>query len=139
MMITSETSPARIRSKGWSWIPSSAAAIAIMLASASIPTVVRAAEVDLKAAASNFSDSCVDCHGESGKGNGKKAADLKTKPADYTDCAKMSKFTDDYLFNVIKNGGKAEGKSKEMPDFGKAYDDDEIHSLVAYVRTFCKK
>ena len=51
----------------------------------------------------------------------------------------MSKLTDDYLFNVIKNGGKSVGKSKDMADFGKAYDDDEIHSLVAYVRTFCKK
>jgi len=29
--------------------------------------------------------------------------------------------------------------SKDMADFGKAYDDDEIHALVAYVRTFCKK
>ena len=111
----------------------------MMLAPALIPTVVRAAEVDLKAAASNYSDSCVDCHGESGKGDGKKSADLKKKPADYTNCAEMSKLTDDYLFNVIKNGGKSVNLSKDMADFGKAYDDDEIHALVAYVRTFCKK
>src|ERR1039457_3257757 len=137
-MIMSENSPARTRSKGWSWMPL-AAAVAMVLTPALIPTPARAAEVDMKTAASNFSDSCVDCHGESGKGDGKKAADLKKKPADYTNCAEMSKLTDDYLFNVIKNGGKSVGKSKDMADFGKAYDDEEIHGLVAYVRSFCKK
>ncbi len=134
----SENSPAKIRSKGWSWMPL-AAAVAMFLAPAFTSTPARAAEVDLKAAASNFSDSCVDCHGESGKGDGKKAAELKSKPADYTNCAVMTKLSDDYLFNVIKNGGKSVGKSKDMADFGKAYDDNEIRGLVAYVRTFCKK
>ena len=133
-----ESSTAKIRSKGWSWMPL-AAAVAMILAPALISTAARAAEVDLKAAASNFSDSCADCHGESGKGDGKKAAELKTKPRDYTNCAEMTKLTDDYLFNVIKGGGKSMGKSKDMADFGKAFDDDEIHGLVAYVRTFCKK
>ena len=133
-----ESSPAKIRSTAWSWMPL-AAAVAMILAPASISTTARAAEVDLKAAASNYSDSCVDCHGESGTGDGKKAAELKSKPADYTNCAVMTKLSDDYLFNVIKNGGASVGKGKEMADFGKAYDDDEIRGLVAYVRTFCKK
>jgi mono/diheme cytochrome c family protein len=134
----SQSSPAKIRSKAWSWMPLAAAA-AMILAPALTSTPARAAEVDMKAAASNFSDSCADCHGESGKGDGKKAAELKNKPADYTNCAVMTKLSDDYLFNVIKNGGKSVGKSKDMADFGKAYDDDEIRGLVAYVRTFCKK
>lgn len=133
-----ESSPAKVRSKGWSWMRL-AAAVAMILAPAVISTAASGSEVDLKAAASNFSDSCVDCHGESGQGDGKKAAQLKTKPADFTNCAVMSKLTDDYLFNVVKNGGTSVSKSKEMADFGKAYDDDEIRGLVAYVRTFCKQ
>jgi mono/diheme cytochrome c family protein len=137
-MVMSESSSAKIRSKGWSWMPL-AAAVAMILAPALTATPARAAEVDMKAAASNFSDSCADCHGESGKGDGKKAAELKNKPADYTNCAVMTKLSDDYLFNVIKNGGASVGKSKDMADFGKAYDDGEIRGLVAYVRTFCKK
>jgi mono/diheme cytochrome c family protein len=133
----SESLRTKIRSRGLIW---SAAAVPAVAALALISTATRAAAVDLKAAASNYSDSCADCHGESGKGDGPKAAELKNaKPANYTDCAAMSKFTDDYLFNVIKNGGKSVGKSKDMADFGKAYDDDEIRGLVAYVRTFCKK
>jgi len=126
----------KIRSRLWIW---TATAIPAVAARALISTAARAAEVDLKAAASNYSDSCVDCHGQAGKGDGPKAAKLKGKPANFTDCAAMFKFTDDYPFNIIKNGGKSVRKSKDMADFGMAYDDNEIHGLVAYVRSFCKK
>ncbi|HKN02025.1 MAG TPA: cytochrome c [Candidatus Binataceae bacterium] len=132
----SESFRTRIRARLWIWI---APAIPGVAALALISTAARAAAVDLKAAASNYSASCVDCHGQSGKGDGPKASELKTKPANYTDCAAMSKFTDDYLFNVIKNGGKSVGKSADMADFGQAYSDDEIRGLVAYVRSFCSK
>jgi mono/diheme cytochrome c family protein len=126
----------KIESKAIGWL-SLALPTAATLALVMTAAPVRAA--DLNAAASNFSDSCADCHGKAGKGDGPKAAELKTKPANYTDCASMGKFDDDYLFKIVKQGGEAVGKSKEMPDFGKAYDDDEIHGLLAYVRTFCKK
>jgi cytochrome c553 len=126
----------KIRSRVWIW---TASAVPTVAALALILTVVRAGAVDLKAAASNYSDSCADCHGPGGKGDGPKAAGLTTKPVNYTDCAAMSKFTDDYLFNIIKNGGKSVGKSKDMADFGQGYSDDEIRGLIAYVRTFCKK
>jgi mono/diheme cytochrome c family protein len=116
-----------------------AAAVPALAGLALIATTARAAGVDLKAAAANYQDSCVDCHGKDGKGDGPKAATLKTKPANYTDCAAMSKVSDDYLFNIIKNGGKSVGKSKDMADFGEAYSDEEIHGLVAYIRSFCKK
>lgn len=115
-------------------ISAAAAMMLVTLVSRPIP-----ARADAAAAASNYKDSCVDCHGETGKGDGKKAKDLKTKPANYTDCAAMAKLDDDYLFKITKEGGEAMGKGKGMPDFGKAYDDEEIHDLVAYVRSFCKK
>ena len=126
----------KIRTRLWIWtVP----AISVLAAPALISTAARAAGVDLKAAASNYSSSCASCHGQSGKGDGPSGATLSTKPADYTDCAAMSKVTDDYLFNIIKNGGKSVGKSRDMADFGEAYSDDEIHGLVAYVRSFCNK
>ena len=103
-----------------------------------VMTAAPGSAADLKAAAEHYSDSCADCHGASGKGDGPKAAELKTKPADYTDCATQNKF-DDYFFKSIKNGSASMGKSKEMADFGKAYDDDEIHGLIAFIRSFCKK
>lgn len=132
----SERLIAKIRTRLWIW---TAPAISALAALALSSAAARAAGVDLKAAASNYSSSCASCHGQSGKGDGSAGATLATRPADYTDCAAMSKVTDDYLFNIIKNGGKSVGKSRDMADFGEAYDDDEIHGLVAYVRSFCKK
>jgi len=125
-----------IRTRLWIWTAPAISALAVL---ALISTAARAADVDLKAAASNYSSSCANCHGQSGKGDGPGGATLTTKPANYTDCAAMSKLSDDFLFNIIKNGGKSVGKSRDMADFGMAYSDDEIHGLVAYVRSFCNK
>ncbi len=98
---------------------------------------VRAA--DMAAAKQNYDDACVKCHGATGNGNGPGAASLHKRPRDFTDCAVMSKLSDDTLFNVIKNGGAPAGLDKEMAPFGESFEDGEIHDLVAYVRTFCKK
>jgi mono/diheme cytochrome c family protein len=51
----------------------------------------------------------------------------------------MAKESDETLFKVIKEGGEANGYSKDMAPFKDGFDDSEIHDLVAYVRTFCKK
>ena len=98
---------------------------------------VRAA--DMAAAKQNYDTFCMKCHGAEGKGDGPAAATLATKPRNFTDCAMMGKITDDTLFNVIKNGGAAAGLSKDMQAWSTGFGDDEIHDLVAYVRTFCKK
>ena|SRR5208283_2207584 len=90
-------------------------------------------------AKSNYQTFCAKCHGDGGKGNGSGAATLATKPRDFTDCARMAKESDDTLFNVIKNGGKANGFSGDMQAWNNAFEDPEIKELVAYIRTFCKK
>ena len=94
---------------------------------------------DLAAAKQNYLTFCAKCHGENGKGDGSAAATLTVKPRNYTDCTRMAKESDDMLFNVIKNGGKANGYSPDMQAWNQGFDDDEIHDLVAYIRTFCKK
>ncbi len=94
---------------------------------------------DMAAAKQNYDTFCVKCHGANGKGDGPAAATLSTKPRDFTDCGRMSKISDDTLFNVIKNGGAAAGLSKDMQAWSSGFEDGEIHDLVAYVRTFCKK
>ncbi len=101
--------------------------------------VAAPALADADAAKSNYTTFCVKCHGESGKGDGPAAATLKTKPRDFTDCARMSKITDDTLFKVIKNGGGANGLSADMPAWKDGFEDPDIKDLVAFVRTFCKK
>ena len=97
------------------------------------------AAADLAAAKGDYQTFCVKCHGAEGKGDGPSGATLKTKPRDFTNCAQMAKLSDDTLFNVIKNGGAANGLSADMAAWNLGFEDSEIHDLVAYVRTFCKK
>ena len=47
--------------------------------------------------------------------------------------------TDEDLFKAIKHGGKAVNKSVLMPNWNANLSDDDIHSLVAYLRELCCK
>jgi mono/diheme cytochrome c family protein len=94
---------------------------------------------DTAAVQKNYQTFCAKCHGDSGNGNGSAAATLSAKPRDFADCGAMQKISDDTLFNVIKNGGKANGLSADMQAWSDGFEDSEIHELVAYVRSFCKK
>ena len=51
----------------------------------------------------------------------------------------MSKMSDKTMFNVIKNGGAVTDRSRDMPAWGSAFKDSEIHDLVAFLMTFCEK
>ncbi len=94
---------------------------------------------DLTVGKASFTAFCASCHGYSGKGDGPAGATLKTRPRDFTDCAKMTPMADAMLFNVIKDGGAASSLSGDMPPWKDAFEDPEIRDLVAYVRFFCKK
>ena len=94
---------------------------------------------DLGTAKDSYTTFCVKCHGASGKGDGPSAATLKTKPRDFTDCDRMAKISDDLMFKVIKEGGESASLSKDMPSWKEGFEDAEIHDLVAYLRTLCKK
>jgi cytochrome c553 len=104
-----------------------------------ISRAISLAAEDLAAAEQNYTSFCLKCHGEDGKGNGPAAATLKTRPRDFTDCARMAKESDEMLFKVIKNGGAPNGFSPDMQAWSAGFEDDEIHGLVAYIRTFCEK
>jgi mono/diheme cytochrome c family protein len=82
---------------------------------------------------------CVACHGDSGKGDGVTAAALNPKPRDFTDKARMATIPDWEVFKVIKDGGASVGLSPMMTPWGPLLKDDQkIHDLSAYVRTFAK-
>jgi mono/diheme cytochrome c family protein len=82
---------------------------------------------------------CARCHGDAGHGDGPDGSTLSTKPQDFTDCAAMSKLTDEVIFNAIKGGGSSVGMPADMPAWGEGLNDDQIKALVQYVRNFCKK
>jgi cytochrome c oxidase cbb3-type subunit III len=82
---------------------------------------------------------CAKCHGPSGHGDGANASTLKTRPRDFSDCATMTKISDDIMFKAIKEGGASVNLRGDMPPWGQAFEDGEIKGLVGYVRKFCKK
>jgi mono/diheme cytochrome c family protein len=100
-------------------------------------TALPAAGTDLAATRKEFVKFCSKCHGTGGKGDGPQADALTTKPRDFTDCTRMKGISDETMFSAIKEGGEAVHLSKDMPAWKDGMDDEEIHDLIAYVRTLC--
>lgn len=72
---------------------------------------------------------CQSCHGKTGKGDGTKAASLKTEPGNFVTPA-FQKQSDGSLFYKVSEG------REDMPSFKKKIPDtEEIWSLVVYMRT----
>ncbi|MBI3090992.1 MAG: c-type cytochrome [Candidatus Tectomicrobia bacterium] len=82
---------------------------------------------------------CANCHGVTGKGDGPLAAVLSPRPRDHTDAEKMSHLTDKDIFNVISQGGVATQASRFMPPWSGVLSNEQIWSLVAYVRRLAAK
>jgi mono/diheme cytochrome c family protein len=104
-----------------------------------------------------FAYYCAHCHGEKGQGNGYNAQNLDPHPRDLTDSVEpyMGEASNEDIFKAIKYGvaGVVNGehvapgilnKNEEddegqgsplMPYWGFTLSEDEIWSLVAYVRT----
>lgn len=76
---------------------------------------------------------CALCHGDSGDGKTDLAKDMQLSLIDWTDPKSLDSKTDQQLFGVIRNG------KDKMPseDPGRAKD-DEVKSLVAYIRSLAK-
>jgi mono/diheme cytochrome c family protein len=106
--------------------------IAAFLALARVPAQADSAQ-------ENYTAYCAKCHGPEGHGDGPSAASLATKARDFQDCAVMSKISDDTMFKVIKGGGAAVGLPADMPSWSDGLSDPEIHDLVIFIHTFCKK
>ncbi|HEU4576330.1 MAG TPA: c-type cytochrome [Chitinophagaceae bacterium] len=75
---------------------------------------------------------CQSCHGKSGKGDGPKAAQLKTQPEDFNKPDFYNQ-TDGALFYKTSEG------RKDMPSFKKKIPDQEdIWSVINYIRSMRK-
>lgn len=84
-----------------------------------------------------YSRYCSACHGEKGDGTGYNAGNLDPVPRDLTDSEEvyMSKLSNDEIFEVLQLGGYGVDLSGGMPVWGKVFSEEELWSLVAYVRT----
>lgn len=86
-------------------------------------------EANLAAAKQIYSNNCVDCHGEKGKGDGSDAMMYDPAPSDLTDVSKMSKLTDGEIYYQITEG------RKPMPSFKKKLTEEQRWQLVLFVRS----
>ena len=75
---------------------------------------------------------CVTCHGPTGNGSWRATLFL-IRPGDLSDPRRMGALSDQYLFDIIKQGGAPIGKPG-MPAFGFHLNDAEIQDLVRYLR-----
>lgn len=81
-----------------------------------------------------YLEKCALCHGSQGEGWDwtKKVA---KPPVPIPDLAKVTpERSDQFLFDVVKGGGEAVGKTRFMPPFGFQLSDREVWDLVAYMR-----
>jgi len=102
-----------------------------------IAALLMAAGGTLRAAEAKelWDKNCASCHGKDGKGQTKMGAKLGVK--DYTDAKVQDALKDDVAFKSVKEGLKDKDKELMKP-FAEKLTDDEIKSLIAYIRTFKK-
>ncbi len=95
------------------------------------------ADEHVAAGKKTFSRYCSPCHGTGGAGDGYNAVNLDPGPRDLTDSKEvyMSKLSNDEIYTVIHDGGIGVDLSPLMPVWGNVFSEEEIWSLVAYIRT----
>jgi hypothetical protein len=63
---------------------------------------------------------------------------LPIKPPPFTEGRLLNPLTDNFLYQVVKDGAAAVGLAPQMPAFGPFLTDREIRDVVAYVRTLAQ-
>ncbi|MBI4636404.1 MAG: c-type cytochrome [Candidatus Rokubacteria bacterium] len=122
------------RPAGFLVVPALSALVGWALAEAAAP----ASDREVAAGRALYVTLCVVCHGESGRGDGASAAGFATKPSDLTDGRLMNPLPDEFLVNVIRSGGPAEGLSPGMPPFAAYLGPAETRQVVAYLRSIAR-
>jgi mono/diheme cytochrome c family protein len=79
---------------------------------------------------------CAECHGPTGRAKGPGvAARGPFFAANLADGARMNALSDQYLLDLLQNGGPAMNISGTMPSFATQLSEAEIKTLIEYLRT----
>ncbi len=85
-----------------------------------------------------FYEDCVWCHADSTPAGPSNRSNLTPTPALANDGAALNGLSDGYLQNIITLGGSAMSKSAMMPPWGRTLKQDEIHSVMAFMRAIAQ-
>lgn len=78
-----------------------------------------------------FLQECAGCHGEDGRGEGSEMVSEGRLAGDLTALAEMSRFSDENFYYSL-----LEGVGEYMPAFADVLNEDELHAVMGYARTF---
>ncbi len=76
---------------------------------------------------------CAICHGANGNGKTDLSNDMKLTLDDWTDAKSLAGKTDQQLFKAIR-----EGKDKMPPEAEGRAKNDDVHSLIVYIRSMAR-
>jgi putative copper export protein len=82
-----------------------------------------------------FSESCMICHGTTGKGDGPSGVTLNPRPPDLQLHMFPGVHTDGQLFDWVTNGFP----NTAMPAFGKDYSEEDRWHVINFIRTFADR
>jgi mono/diheme cytochrome c family protein len=77
-----------------------------------------------------YAQACQECHGETGGGDGDRAAQLSADVPDWHSPDRLVEFSDEQLFQSI-----SQGVGESMPAFGGTLEESQLWASVAYVRS----
>lgn len=103
---------------------------------ASAPTTAQSPARDVTRGKELYARHCSGCHGEDGRGEAKT---FRPNVGNLAVKVLMDELSDEYLFAVIQKGGAAVGRNAAMPGWSAHLTDDDIGSLVAFVRTLSRR
>ena len=85
-----------------------------------------------------YGAACATCHGADGKASPQSLVGFEVPIPDFTDCSFATPEADPDWEGIVKYGGPVRAFDRKMPGFGDALSDEQIGSVVDYLRTFCE-
>jgi mono/diheme cytochrome c family protein len=112
------------------------ALVVSVLVTAALAAAQSPAPQDLTRGKELYARHCSGCHGEDGRGEAKT---FRPNVGNLAVKVLMDELSDEYLFAVIQKGGAAVGKYAAMPAWSAHLTDEDIGSLVVFVRTLSRR